>query len=219
MLKKHQAVLKSLTLLATDDIKKLDSPVLDIETQREITLREFLSQLTHPLTPKENQKTSPLFHSMDWAVTGPDSGAKVLFTAYQDRATTAAKLLGILPAFVKWAVGEDTEKEWINHQLIEMGVDFDVDDEGNWTGKWTTEGDVVQKHLLDEDLGFKIELENMEMIEGGRRLLHQDDASFKTFNVPKDTEGQSTQLPDNADENGSAVTATSAASGGGGVSG
>ena len=220
MLKKHQAVLKSLTLLSSDDIKHLDKPAKDSETQNDVTLRVFLSQLTYPLTPKENQKTSPLFHSMDWAVTGIDSGAKVLFTAYHDRAVTAAKLLGILPAFIKWAVGEEAVQTWIHHQLIEMQVEFQMDDEGNWTGQWTTEGDKVQKNLLDEELGYKIEFENMDMIEGrGKRMLHADDASARTFNVSKEDEGQVTQLPDDADDARSVNAAASVASGGGGESG
>ena len=98
--------------------------------------------------------------------------------------------------------------------MIDTKVDFETDEAGNWTGQWTTEGDLIQKHLLDEDLGFKIELENMEILGSGRRMLHADDASFKSFRVPKEDDGQSTQLPDDATDAVSVATsAVSEASG------
>ena len=105
--------------------------------------------------------------------------------------------------------------------MIDMKVDFEMDDEGNWTGHWTTEGDLIQRHLLDEDLGFQIELENMEILGGGRtRMLFADEASFKSFRVAQDDDGQSTQLPDDATDAVSvAASAASEASGGSGRSG
>ena len=217
MLIKHKAVVKSLILLSSPDVKNLDEPYTDPNDESEQTLRSFVLNLTYPLAPKAKERTSPLFHSVDWASSGIDSGAKVYFTAYLDRAEEAAKLVAILPALVKEMVSEQAQKRWINHQSEDMEVEFHYDSEGNWMGGFTTEDDKIQRGLLEENMPYNIQLENMDVVTGAkRRILHADDASAKTFNINSDNEGHDAQMPDATEDGGSSVAAASMVPGGGG---
>ena len=216
MLMKHVAVVKSLVLIQSEEVKNLDQIYTDPFDASEGTLRSFLAGLTYPLAPKENQKVSPMFHSIDMAASGHDMGAKVYFTAYLDRATEAMKLVAILPALVKTMVGEDAARQWIHHQCEETEVQFHYDDEGNWLGTFTTEDDKIQRDILDEYMGFNIQLDNMDIVTGSkRRVLTGDDASMKSFKIGT-TEGHEAQVPDEAEDGESTAAAASEVTGGGG---
>jgi hypothetical protein len=118
MLKKHQAVVSFLKLLRTEEIKNLDTPTLinmtadAYEAQaaamatstvcadgEKTTLRKVLMELTFPLAPKDRQKVTKLFHSVDFATTGPTAGLEVLLTAYDDRVDITSSLVSILSAY------------------------------------------------------------------------------------------------------------------------
>ena len=216
MLMKHVAVVKSLVLITSEDVKNLDKVYIDQNDNSESTLRSLLASLTFPLAPKETQKVSPMFHSIDMAASGHDMGAKVYFTAYLDRATEAAKLVAILPALVKEMMGEEAANQWIHHQCEETEVQFHYDDEGNWLGTFTTEDDQIQRDILDEYMGFNIQLDNMDLVTGSkRRVLTGDDASLKSFKMG--TTGHEAQVPDDAEDGESTAAATSEVTGGGGA--
>ena len=218
MLTKHVAVVKSLVLLTSDEIKNLDEPYTDETDNSTQTLRTLLANLTFPLAPQLNQTVSPLFHSIDEASSGRDLGAKVYFTAYVDRAPEAAKLIAILPAFVKEMVGDAAAKRWIHHQCEETDVDFHYDAEGNWLGTFTTEDDQIQRDIIDEYMGFNIQLANMEMLNGNkRRVLTSDDASMKSFKMSTYDAEREAQALEDAEEGESEAAAASKVQGGSGT--
>ena len=71
-------------------------------------------------------------------------------------------------------------------------VEFHTDDAGNWNGKWTTEDDRLHALMLEEDVGYRLEFDNMQMLaqdeRRGRRMLHVEEASLATFNMDANTE-------------------------------
>ena len=106
---------------------------------------------------------------------------------------------------------------WCGHQVDLQAVNFHHDEEGNWLGTWTTADDKLQQDLLDEDMGYKLEFDNLQLVENdGRRrqLLQVDQASVKTFQVDVD---QATHLSDATTKYDPSVAATSHASGGSGL--
>jgi hypothetical protein len=204
MLKKHQAVVSSLKLLRTEEIKNLDTPALINMTEdayeahadamatstanadgKKTTLRKVLMELTFPLAPKDGQKVTKLFHSVDFATTGPTAGLEVLLTAYDDRIDVASSLVSILPAYIEEFYGQEAVEAWFNHQVEEIKVDFDYDHTCSWTGTWTTSDDKINRALLDEDVGINICLENLSVLDTDkhRRVLDADDASQRTFKM------------------------------------
>ena len=104
MLRKHEGVINSLQIMACDTIKYLD------KEHNQTTLRHFMMELTFPISPTAGQKTKGLIHSIDFASSGPDAGAKVQVTAYADRAELVSSLLNILPAFIEYQLDEETRQ-------------------------------------------------------------------------------------------------------------
>ena len=210
MYKKHQAVVGSLCLIRTEDIKALDVPAemritaadlgVILEKRQEnpdyqgpvTTLRQVLMDLPFPLVPKEGQVTKKkLYHSVDFATSGPQAGIEVYLTAYEDRIEVASGLAKILPAYIKEFHGETAYNKWCNHQTEELGVEFDMDESFSWTGTWVTGDDKMSKSLLDEYVGIDLHLENLSVLESDKRVwvLEAGDASARTFNMG----GSSTQ--------------------------
>ena len=201
MVKKHVGVVSSLRLSETLDISKLDA-VRDVthlqlpDGVTHMTLRKDLMLLKYPLVPREGERTSNLIHSIDWAASGRDMGKKVYITACHDRADIVDRLIRILPSYIKWKYDEETMKEWCTHQMTLNQVEFTLDDEGNWTGEWVTEDDRIHEQMLNEDLGYAIEFDNMQIVDNNNvRVLAASDASFRTFGY-ESTEGQPTQPSD-----------------------
>ena len=105
-------------------------------------------------------------------------------TAYEDRIHIVEKIVGILPEFIFFHFNEATLTAWCGHQVDLQAVDFQHDEEGNWLGTWTTADDKLQQDLLDEDMGYKLKFDNLQLVENeGRRrqLLQVDQASEKNF--------------------------------------
>lgn len=212
MLKKHQQVLSSLELLSTDLIKYLDAPV-PVDTEKETTddpsepqttLRKELLGLPFPLTYTKPQ-TKRLFHSVDVATSGIFAGMSTWLTAYEDRSDKAAAFLRILPAWVETFHGPFALKKWLDHQIEPMEVEFHYDASGAWDGTWTTSDDKVNMDILNEDVGIKIDLEGLELVERDqRRILEVDNASHMTFqiggssvlaSVPEDPDAEADDSP------------------------
>jgi hypothetical protein len=210
--RKHQGVINSLQLISTYDIARMDSPFAQNGTS--YTLREFINTFTYPLKPEPDDKTQPLFHSVDWATKGADANSAVYATAYHDRAGLASDLLGILPALVTQFISRRATKEWFHQTAIDAcnGVSFDTDETGEWTGNWTTEEDVFQKELIDEDMGIDLQLEGMEILQTQEEfnVTTTDDHSLKTWSSvfvgkPTDNDSQS-QVSTNSRQEIEAIT-------------
>ena len=182
-LKKHAVVIKSLTIIKSSDIKRLDEPFSKNGTS--YTLRSLLHDLTFPLIPEsESSPSRPLFHTMDYPSNGPDAGKNVIyFTAYHNRAETAERLVEILPAFIHFKLGMEAVKEWCYPESLQTvhEVTFSYDNDGNWDGTWSTAEDEVADVVLDEDMDVKIEVENLLDIQSQLVLLTSDDASVGSF--------------------------------------
>ena len=71
-LRKHAAVIKSLTILKTEDIKHLYEPIPINGTV--YLLWSFLINLTSPLVPPSEGKALTMFHSIDLPSSGQDHG-------------------------------------------------------------------------------------------------------------------------------------------------
>ena len=205
MLKKHRCVQASSRVLTSIEIKHLDLETdishLDMDTQI-MTLRCEMQAWTYPLVPEAGQTaTQKLIRTVDFAASGPDAGAKVYVTVYEDRAELAERLLAILPAFITWKYDESITKKWCVHSMETTEVEFHTDDAGNWNGTWTTEDDRLHALMLEEDVGYRLEFDNMQMLaqdeRRGRRMLHVEEASLATFNMDANTEnGRQTQPSD-----------------------
>jgi len=190
-LKMHQALIQSLTLITSDQIKYLDTQMTIHGEQW--TLRKYLCEMTFPLyNPEEEdnideeiKKPNYMFWTMDWAPSGPDAGRLVYFTVYNDRAELAQRLVPILPALVNRQFGMEATKKWFQPQAIPIieEVKLDFDDGGNWQGTWTTQDDEALDDILTEDLGFDLQFDNIELVtnQNPTGLLNADDASIKSF--------------------------------------
>ena len=185
MLRKHEGVINSLQIMACDTIKYLD------KEHNQTTLRHFMMELTFPMSPTAGQKTKGLIHSIDFASSGPDAGAKVQVTAYADRAELVSSLLNILPAFIEYQLDEETMVAWFHHQAVLPTVEWETDEDGNWTGGWKTEDDLMFQQLVDEEMEGTIVFDNMGLVRKDRRILSAEDASMKSFNIG--SEGRSAQ--------------------------
>ena len=97
-------------------------------------------------------------------------------------------------------------------------MDFHYDAEGNWLGTFTTEDDQIQRDIIDEYMGFNIQLANMEMLNGNkRRVLTSDDASMKSFKMSTYDAEREAQALEDAEEGESEAAAASKVQGGSGT--
>ena len=231
MFKKHRAIIASSRLRATFEAKHLD---LELDLSNVVagmscaTLRLEIMSWRYPLVLPADTVPGPanqLIRTVDWAYSGPDAGAKIYITAYEDRIDLAERLIGILPNFIQWKYGEDVAKQWCGHIVETNEVEFHTDDDGNWTGEWTTEDDRLHAIMLAEDVGYKLQFDNLQMIQQeerrNRSMLRTDEASLATLGMNDLEDGQTqtsatSTVYDNEDES---VAASSTASGGSGSSG
>ena len=102
-------------------------------------------------------------------------------------------------------------------------IQWELDDEDNWTGRWTTEDDQGMAHIVKEDLGIdtKVKIDGMDKLEDDtRRVMKVGDAlSCKSFdmNSVKERQASSSQHKPADQDAGSVATAASEAPGGGGL--
>jgi hypothetical protein len=110
----------------------------------------------------------------------------VYLTAYNDRKELAAKVVDILPAYIDHMYGKHLAKAWCHAAALSIiqDITFLTDDDGNDTGEWTTREDDMGVDILNEDMGYKFDLSNMDLLndEMDDRVLHDvDDASVISF--------------------------------------
>ena len=183
MLRKHQAVVSSLSLIRSPDIKHLDHPIT-INNQ-EYTLRSVLLEIQFPLAAQEDDVETPLFHTVDFASVNPDRDEGIThFTAYNDRSEIAQQLVAILPAYIDHLVGAQASKEWFHSSALHIRKEVQLvyDESGNWTGTWTTEEDNLNMAILQEDMGVDFSFENLDILGSSPDVLATaDEASVQTF--------------------------------------
>ena len=188
MLQKHKAIVSSLTVFKSYDLKDLN--LTKNFNDQPFSLREHLLKIKWPLGELKKEKTNKtLFFSVDYAPSGidRDQGA-VYFTAYNDRADIASKLVDILPAFMKMEYGAAQAKEFCDPSAWGEihNTEMQYDDAGNWLGEWTTPDDAMGEDILNEDMGVEISFDNMALLDEGfntRVLLMTEDASVCTFGM------------------------------------
>ena len=200
-LRKHSAVIRSLTIVKSADIKHLDLPVTI--NGIEYTLRSVILGLTFPLHPPDGEESPrALFHSVDIPSHGSDAERGIVyFTVYHDQADVAERLVAILPAYVQTHYNSEAAKQWFQPGALNAlgDVTFSRDDAGNWDGTWSTAEDELAQDLLDEDMGIPIVFEDIPDMESQMVLLTADDASVDTFGTAIGAKAnQSSQLADSA---------------------
>jgi hypothetical protein len=183
MLRKHQAVIQSLSLIRTVDIKNLDKEAT-VNGQK-YTLRQILMDTPFPLGAESEADETPMFHSVDYASVYPDKNEGIVhLTAYNDRSDSAEQLVAILPAYISRLVGRQITDSWFHATSMPIidEVTFDEDISGNWLGTWTTEEDNLNMDILNEDMGVEFSLENMELLRPSSQVLKRtDDMSEHSF--------------------------------------
>jgi hypothetical protein len=66
-----------------EDIKAEKLNAIQVVAGHAHTLWSFIQDIQWPLNPKEDEDMTPLFHSVDWATSGPNAGKTILhLTAY-----------------------------------------------------------------------------------------------------------------------------------------
>jgi hypothetical protein len=183
-LKKHAAVVQSLTLFKSTDIKQLDQ-TMTLQGM-DYTLRSILHEFTFPLYPTEYDEPKALFHTVDYPSSGQEAGKGVVyFTAYHDQSDIGERLVAILPAFIHEFYDKAAAKAWFHAGALQsLGeVTFGYDMEGNWDGTWHTAEDDLVQDILDEDMGITFSLDNIHDIETAMNevTLTTDEASFTSF--------------------------------------
>ena len=86
---------------------------------------------------------------------------------------------------------EATMEAWFHHQVVLPKVDWETDDDGNWTGGWKTEDDLMFQQLVNEEMEGTIVFDNIDLVQKDRRILSAEDASMKSFHIG--SEGRSAQ--------------------------
>jgi hypothetical protein len=155
---KHQQVLLSVRLLATQDIKELDLPVKVNGSDH--TLRSVLLDIRHPLGDPE--ATDRFFFSVDVADRGRNLEAGTCYLpVYSDRLALATTFVQILPVYVTEILGEDTAAKWFQPSAIAdcRGVALTCDEQEIWDGGWTTEEDGFDLDILEEDMGAPVDID------------------------------------------------------------
>ena len=147
-------------------------------------------ELTFPLVapPPVNTPapgiTKMLFHTVDYAAAGMDlTNGDVYLTAYNDRKDIANSLVQILPAYITFRYGEEVAKQWFHHMSLDIirDVTFNYDEEGNWLGTWKTSEDDQNDALLNEDMGFDLQFEGLDLLEDTQETHTTDDHSVKSW--------------------------------------
>jgi len=151
---KHQQALLLIWLLRTTDIKHLDVPVTAHGST--YTLREELLNVWYPLGSSMADTPERFFFAVDWADCGRnlESGTHYL-SAYLDCLQVAITFTCILPVYISDLLGPEVARKWFQPTAIAdcQGVQLTKDDNGQWTGGWTTDEDGFDLDILEEDMG------------------------------------------------------------------
>jgi hypothetical protein len=161
--KKHQAIVSNLILIKTTDIKELNTTCT--VNGESWSCRKFMMGLRSPITETTGNKY--LFHTVDYAASGQDADACVVYvTAFKDREDLANSAMDILPALVNRQLGMACVKAWFEPTILDdiHDTEFLYDDAGNWLGTWHSPDDNANKQIMEEDLGFTVVLEGLDLI-------------------------------------------------------
>jgi len=185
--RKHTAVVLKLAAIRVYTIAELDE---DVQVSKDLSLSLRKALLTIPWPCNHPDSSERLFFSVDFASKGRDleAGATII-TAYQDRLTDAESLAEILPAYMYHLLSPVT-KRWFHadaHEVIH-DVTFTYDEEGNWTGEWSTSDDDNLQTILDEDLGCGVTIEGLSIVDEDQdahrpAIPYADDQSKLSFNT------------------------------------
>ena len=210
LIQKHQQVLLSVRLLRTTDIKELDLPVVVNGVQ--YTLREELLQIRHPLGSSMADTSARFFFGVDWADRGRNLEAGTCYLpVYSDRLSVATTFTRILPVYISDLLGPDVVRKWFQPSAIAdcQGVALTKDDDGLWTGGWTTDEDAFDLDLLAEDMGGDVTIDFSGATVARRSepdtpaLATADDATAYTFGAQvfgRASAGQQTATQSGAEE-------------------
>ena len=115
---------------------------------------------------------------MDFASSGREKGSVVYFTVYEDRRKVVERLVDVLQAYVDQFCSSAQREAWLIAPLDPIPViEWDVDDEGNWTGTLKTEIDKQQEALIDRDVGYDFKVENIAAVSSRQNMIEAEDLS------------------------------------------
>lgn len=174
--------------MRSDNTKRLDA-VLNCVAFGRTSCRKLILDLQWPLVPKGNEKVSRLFHSVDFSASGRNAEKETFFTAFKDGLETAEQIAAVLPHFLDFiTVSQEQEASslWCmtpSNPTEAKAIDWELDDKGEWSGQWVTEGDRDPMFSLNEDMGHDFKIENLDMVKGDKptRVLTAEELSCQSF--------------------------------------
>lgn len=92
--------------------------------------------------------------------------------------------MNILPALVKFKLGMPCVRAWFHPTVLDdiNDTEFLYDDDGNWLGTWHSPDDNANKLIMEEDLGFAVVLEGLDLMKTDTGPCYTtDDASIQSF--------------------------------------
>jgi len=96
------------------------------------------------------------FFAVDWADRGRNLEAGTCYlSVYSDRLQVATTFTRILPVYISDLLGPKVARKWFQPTATAdcQGVQLTKDDDGQWTGGWTTDEDGFDLDILEEDMG------------------------------------------------------------------
>jgi len=106
-------------------------------------------------------------------------------TAYNDRKDIAESFADILPVYVKEFYGTSLARTWFHATSFHLfsDINFDLDEQGEWTGTWTTADDEQLDIDLKEDMGVTLRLDGLELLESNvhTHTITTDELSAASF--------------------------------------
>jgi hypothetical protein len=218
VLQKHKAVIGSLQVHTTQCIKHLDASPQEWADRKtgeksQITLRKVLSSIPASITGSKSTSPQMLYFTIDFGQSNMDvQNGITIFTSYKNHEPLASSLIQVLPDYVLRFYGETYAKAWFHPNFIpspEYRATFEVDDNDNWTGIFTTADDNNLNEALTEDLGieFDFDLSALSIPDSGHAITMTDDGTIHSF-----FSATGTQRPDPSQLAGSAPPAASQAS-------
>jgi len=211
LIQKHQQVLLLVPLLRTTNIKHVDVPVTANGSTH--MLREELLNVRYPLGSSMADTPERFFFAVDWADRGRNLEAGPCYLpVYSDCLQVATTFTRILPVYILDLLGPEVARKWFKPTAVAdcQEVQLTKDDDGQWTGGWTTDKDGFDLDILEEDMGDG----NVTLDLAGAALPNRtepdepvhataDDATAYTFEVQvfgRASAGQQTATQSGANE-------------------
>ena len=227
MARKHTSVGEKLLLIRSWELKNLDKTMYCPAQQKVCAGREIIMGITIPIVGAPKNNTRHLFNSVDLAKSGDTAGREHFLTCPEDRIDVGEAVSDIWPEFFDHytgCTGREASRLWCKEESpLESTIQWEYDDNDEWTGNWRTEDDVGMAHIVNENVGIdvKVEIDGMDKLQDKtRRVMATGDAlSCKSFdmNSVKERQAQSSQSKPADQEEGSVASAASGAPGGSGL--